>query len=386
MANDLDFQVPTVSRITPKGELAALDTGAQYGISTLKYPEEVGTSNVPHYLVFNIYVPDDKYTVKNYKTTSANSRSQNNMDYLKNQKLQTAASTQVGIGTVATIAATKNLFETKSPISAIGTFGGAEAAGQGINQVAKNISFRPKIKQIAQSIAIYMPDTVMTTFKHDYNAISATEALGDLGLASAIGGSITSSITNEFKRVPDKGMFKRVSDALGAGASSSGGTEFLGNLSQLSGAVGNGFTDLALKSAGVSVNPQVELLYKGTANRTFVFEFRFQPRSAQESETIRQIIQTFKKFSSPSIQPGQRGRYFIVPGQFDITFKFQNTTNKYLSQISTCVLSDVDINYSGAGQWASFNDGAPVEIALQLRFTEGEIITRELMNDDNNGF
>jgi len=121
------------------------------------------------------------------------------------------------------------------------------------------------------------------------------------------------------------------------------------------------------------------LIYRGTQNRSFIFEFKFQPRSAQEAQTIQNIIHTFKLYSSPSINNTGLGRYFIVPGQFDITFKFGNVTNQYISQISTCVLEAIDINYAGAGQFASMVDGAPADITLQLRFKEGEIITRELI-------
>ncbi|MGH7745758.1 MAG: baseplate tail-tube junction protein, partial [Candidatus Dormibacteria bacterium] len=141
-----------------------------------------------------------------------------------------------------------------------------------------------------------------------------------------------------------------------------------------------GFTQLALRSAGLALNPQVEVLFTGTRNRQFQFEFQFQARSQQEALTILQIINTFKKYAAPSLAKGNAGRYFIVPGQFDIQFKFKNDNNPYIGKISTCVLFNIAVNYVGAGQWATFSDGSPVHINLQLQFMETDIIYSELID------
>jgi hypothetical protein len=44
-------------------------------------------------------------------------------------------------------------------------------------------------------------------------------------------------------------------------------------------------------------------------------------------------------------------------------------------------LTTITVNYSGAGEWATFNDGAPLKIDLNLQFTETDIITRELITE-----
>jgi hypothetical protein len=57
--------------------------------------------------------------------------------------------------------------------------------------------------------------------------------------------------------------------------------------------------------------------------------------------------------------------------------------NTKLPKIATCVLQGIDVNYGSAGQWTAFQDGMPVEIAMQLRFKEVEIMHKELIR---NGF
>jgi len=384
-----------------QGPLAALDTGSTYNLSMLKYPDNVGSADVPHYVVFNIYLPDNDPYIKNGTVPSSNvqSRSQNNIDYVSSPggKQQSANITASGVATAATINGTKAAVEqfSSSGSGFIDSLG--EAAGKGlgtatktaiggaaISELSDTISFKPRIKRIQTSIAIYIPDTVMTSFNHDYGTVSATEALGKLGLASALGTDITRGMSSDGWEVAYQvlhgGLFKQAFSNL---KNSDAGRETAGALTEATGLVGPGYTDLLLKSSGVAVNPQVELIYRGTQNRSFIFEFKFQPRSPAETQAIWNIIHTFKMYSSPSINNTGLGRYFIVPGQFDITFKFGNVDNQYISQISTCVLEAIDINHAGAGQFASMIDGAPADITVQLRFKEGEIITRELIAAKN---
>lgn len=371
----------TQDKTNVKGEFAPLEKD-KFSFEAAKYPEYVGREDVPHYMLFNIYVPNgDRYAIEKYGTTDVASRSQKNMDYLSSQGKRTpnGGATNTGVASLAFIHGAQTFLQTDSGVVGSAVGGGFAAAKGAVggaaisNFAAENVKFRPAVKQIKKSIAIYMPDTVMTSYNHDHSAISATDALGKLGLASALGESIGASVDLE-KAEGWKGLYRDVS-------SSAGGKEVLGTLSEASGLVGPGFTDLALRSGGLAVNPQVELIYKGTANRSFIFEFIFHPRSQKEAATINDIIKTFRMFASPSINPNSRGRYFIVPAHFDIQFRFKQEENPFIAKISTCVLEAIDVNYSGSGQFASFTDGMPISIAMQLRFKEADIIYRELIEE-----
>ena len=132
---------------------------------------------------------------------------------------------------------------------------------------------------------------------------------------------------------------------------------------------------------------QLEMIYKGTGNRSFGFEFRFTPRSVAEKDEINNIIQTFKKFAAPSLILNNNsfgGRYWIPPCSFDIEFLFANRVNTNLPKISTCVLEDIQIDYSHTGQFATYQDGMPISIAMQLRFKEIDIIYSQLI--DSKGY
>ena len=56
---------------------------------------------------------------------------------------------------------------------------------------------------------------------------------------------------------------------------------------------------LLVRSNGAIINPNMELLFTSPNLRTFAFAFKFTPRFREEGEEVKQIIRTFKKYSSP---------------------------------------------------------------------------------------
>jgi Tail-tube assembly protein len=360
------------------GPLAALSpSNDPFSMNQIRYPlEGIGTTDIPHYVVFNINLPSSsKYiTNKLVPVSNANVASVQNFDTLSSQggKYNPVGSgANVGgavvLGTIATAAQSGIDPAVKTAIT------GVAAAG-----LLTTLDLQPKLVRIKQSIAIYMPETVATTYSHSWGSVSATEAGGVIGKYAQIGGSASGALgeikdvvstvkDNLFSSEPNKQFNFAQEGELGAQLLTSTGT------------LGPGFTDLTLKSLGKAVNPHVEMLFKQTENRQFEFVFHFIPRSQQESVAIYNIIKTFKAYAAPEVSAEAGGRYFIPPGQFDISFYFMQAVNPTIAKISTCALTQIQVNYSGAGSWTTFNDGNPLKIDLSLTFTEMDIITRELI-------
>ena len=198
--------------------------------------------------------------------------------------------------------------------------------------------------------------------------------MGTAGLVLQAGGSLTQGAF-------DAAMKGDLS--FGQTPGSAGASELAGALAEKTGVFGQGITDALLFSAGYAQNPQVELLFRTIQNREFLFDFKFAPRNKAEADEVIKIIQTFRFFAAPEIPSNGNGRYFIPPSEFDIQFMVGSERNTKLPKISTCVLQGIDVNYGSAGQWTAFQDGMPVEIAMQLRFKEVEIMHKELIR---NGF
>jgi hypothetical protein len=323
---------------TSSAELNCLSPGATSNYQIYRYPQELlgnSVENPPHAVMFYIDVP----VASGYAPTSS------------------------AIGG-APIAVQQN----------------AQAIASMAGDTLTNV-LQPKLSRIQTAIALYMPDTIVAGYSHNWDPISLTEALGDLGksaitiagvakIFSQIKGYTAEQLGAKFKTAPINTLTNVQLEALGLGIdriTQSGNAE-----------------NIALNRISQAINPQVEMIYKGTDNRNFLFEFKFQPRNAVEAFNIQKIIQTFKMFAAPELIENQQGgsawgRYFITPAQFDIQFMFSNNVNINLPTISTCVLQDIKVNYSQAGQFATFNDGMPIEIGLELRFKEVDIMYRQLI-------
>lgn len=247
--------------------------------------------------------------------------------------------------------------------------------GAGLAVGLGNMNLSRKTSRAGACICLYMPDTVDTKLSYEYEGVKLTEALGAAGIAQVAGGSIK----NVFAQMFGNGA------GIGAGLGSAGFREIGGKLLEASKAVGTGFTDLLLFSGGVAQNPQVELLFKNIQNREFVFDFKLSPKSADEALNIQKIIKHFRFFSAPEVLADDNtsfsGRYFIPPSEFEIEFMIGNSPNDKIPKISTCVLTGIDVNYGSSGQWSTFEDGMPVEVSIQLRFKEVEIMHKKLIDE-----
>jgi len=135
------------------------------------------------------------------------------------------------------------------------------------------------------------------------------------------------------------------------------------------------------------LNPHAEVLFKGVDFRKFQFQWKLTPRSENEVNIVRDIIQMFKFHSAPDISSDTNQNFIVYPDEFQIQFMHLNSDtgavedNLYLPRISQCILTDVATNYTSVGLWSAFKSGAPVEVELSLSFSEVELITKQRIDE-----
>lgn len=364
-----------LKRNRSSSQLNKLEGGA-YNFTRFNYPADgLASDKIPNYVIFYINIPESAgYSVTKAKSGDGTEILSNSDKLIKKTRVTPQVITQTPADTAAAVGGFNAAQSAaQGNINIIGSAASAAGAAA-ITSIASGIEKRPKLNRIRTAIAMYMPDTVVQTFSHDYDAISIRDAIGQIGLAQRGGVDALNAIKES-----------TFSDATFAEGVTSGVTEVLGRLAESTGLVNQGFTELVLKSQGLAINPQIEMVYKQTRNRSFIFDFRLQSRSSLESRNIKNIIREFKRYSAPSLAGQTDASYFTIPAQFDIQFMFKNEENRFIGKISTCALENIDVNYSSAGPFATFDDGAPVEIALQLRFIEVDTITKEAYEDDAGG-
>lgn len=373
----------TSNETKPTGPLASLELNKYKGAEDLRYPMDV--QEYGSYLKFNINIPEKTaYQLSLAPGNSgaaaaggvANQNVSNQAPAIPSVKasLLAGAATFVGknilgVGQVASafISGGKN-----AALGAAAKLGIGSLFAAGASQLAiQNIGVDRKTKRLAQTVFLYVPDTIQNQMMNQWDTASVTEAMGTAGFlaqgAATVGKELKELITGD--------------TSLGSGAQGLK-AEAIAAAAEKTGMVGQGIGDLILKNNGLALNPQVQVIYKSINNRTFQFDFKFTPRNQSEMEQVLNIIKAFRFHAAPELGPvTESARYFIPPSEFDIVLMNGTKRNLAFPRYSTCVLEGIDVNYVTSGQFATYEDGAPIEIAMQLQFKEVEIMHKKLIEE-----
>jgi len=126
------------------------------------------------------------------------------------------------------------------------------------------------------------------------------------------------------------------------------------------------------RQTGEIFNPNLELLFNGPTLRAFKFQFKMMPRNKDESDQVKRIIRTFKTNMAPKTN---QGRLFLnTPNIFELRYRQGATDHKFLHKFKQCVLQDLSVNYTGEGNYATYDDGTPISMVMDLTFKELEPI------------
>ena len=137
----------------------------------------------------------------------------------------------------------------------------------------------------------------------------------------------------------------------------------------------------ALSAAtGLAANPKKEQVFKGVDFRTFQFDYQFFPRSAAEAENVMRIIYEFKYHMHPEFKDANNFVY-IYPSEFDIFYYQSGLENRNLHRHTSCVLTEMSINYTPNGNFTTFDNGMPTQINVTMNFRELALLTKDKVKD-----
>ena len=141
-------------------------------------------------------------------------------------------------------------------------------------------------------------------------------------------------------------------------------------------------SQLLARQTGQVLNPNMELLFEGVNLRSFKFSFKLTPRSGKEATTVKKIIRKLKE----SMAPAGDGTFFLeTPKIFELTYMKGSGEHPFLHRFKQCALTDMSVNYTGEGTYATYGDfanpgaegtGTPVSMIMDLSFKELEPIYR----------
>ena len=191
---------------------------------------------------------------------------------------------------------------------------------------------------------------------------------------------------------PSMGMAGGLFDALGNPLAT---TEQAAQLALNKGVELAGGGQAGAVGTGRVVNPRLEKLFKQKDFRNFNFSWEFYPKTKDEVEQVRNIIETFRYHAHPSREnePGSDDSSKVqvnlrVPGEFEIRFLSSNPSpnaagfveNEYLPSIGRCSLVAISVDYTPNSMYSSFQDNSPTAIVFSLQFSEMGLLTREAID------
>ena len=133
---------------------------------------------------------------------------------------------------------------------------------------------------------------------------------------------------------------------------------------------------LLSRSSGQVVNQNLEMVFNGVTIRSFNFGFDLTPRSKSEAGIVKSIIKTLKVHSAAKLNNDGMG-FLNAPDIFRIGYFKGGKAHPFLNRFKTSALTNMTVNYTGSGTYATYEDGTPVHMKLDLSFKELNPIYRE---------
>jgi hypothetical protein len=381
-----------------KGPLKALEK-SEFQNTTLRYPEDIGSYDKGHYMVFYIREQEDTAFESKAGLASSNDvinelsqgKTFENVSLVNNvesnfgagllSKLNSGLSTlngatggalsgitgSISSGASGIVGGINSLFGQK-PTIVSGDGGKTQQTIGGSIRTISNNSFIKTTRLTKEAIALYMPDTLLYSYQQTYDNAGIGNQLTGQALAAG------SSFVDELRK---RGIVEASGSVLKSASALVGKTlaDKLGTAGQV------GLQALA----GIATNPLLEMIYKSPNFRQFQFDFMFYPRNEKESFDVQKIIESFRFHQAPEFVQGAQG-FLRPPSEFDLRFYYGGYQNPNIPQIGTCVLTSIDINYAPNG-WTAYEipgeskpetgrTGMPVAIQMTLQFTEKTYLTK----------
>jgi len=223
------------------------------------------------------------------------------------------------------------------------------------------------VKTLKNTILLPMPSNVQ-----DGNSVSYSDSKLD-GLTANVYGAIDQNI---LKSDDSDSLTQRItSSATGLAAAvftTEAGEVFTRNLAARAANIPFGgnlsLGQVLAREKGEILNPNMELLFNNVTLRTFRFSFKLAPRDPREALEVKSIIRSLKK--NMAVKGASSGTFLETPNIFKLTYRKGNQNHPFLHRFKDCALSDMNVQYTGDNVYATYADGTPVSMILNLTFKE----------------
>ncbi len=354
-------QKPQDPRLEGKRFEANRDVAQKYKIEDFSYPSDLMAPDGRYggnYVIFYINVATDSKLLKDKTTQTVD-------DFPPRDRGDLIAQNFSKKGLVASNALVNTIG---------GALGGSIALGGGVGGAAKGAAVAniPTVgvgvaatmapdatrsqKRLKTAIALHIPNQLQIRYGMQWS----DEDTAMIAMAGAGGEEIMKAIQSAGKN----------SDVTGVGAA------VISNIA-LSKAPNAAAASAAL---GLAANPKKEQVFKGVDFRTFQFDYQFFPRNETEAKNVLRIIEQFKYHMHPEFKDANNFVY-IYPSEFDIMYYQGGEENRNIHRHTSCVLTEMNVNYTPNGAFTAFANGMPTQINVTLNFRELALLTKDKIKE-----
>ena len=244
-----------------------------------------------------------------------------------------------------------------------------------IKRAGDNYSGKSAINSAILPIPGNISDSQAVTYGEDnLNSVAA----GAVGLVAS--GMQNNDLMGGISKIVT-GVIGGASELLGSAGAGNASNLFFGSMAANVFGANTSFEGLLSRSTGQIINPNLELLFSGVALRSFTFDFNFVPRSGPEGEAVKKIIRMFKKAMSAKTTSSVNNVLLSAPNVFRLTYKSGSADHPFLNKFKIMALDNMAVNYTASGQYATYENGTPVHMQMQLSFKELNPIYAEDYDD-----
>lgn len=219
------------------------------------------------------------------------------------------------------------------------------------------------------NILMYMPEDISTGFRAQWGGKNITNAAANI---------LRSAGASGFDKI--KGAGDTLTNAVG-GLAYMAGARVIREFVQATGGDSLSNDDVFGLISGAVLNPNTELLFSGVDMRNFQLNFKLVPRNAPEAAQVNAIVAHFKKASLPDRVPEKifgsdqeiKRNFIGVPKLVRVSFMSGSSEHKQLPKFKMCAITQVDVNYTPDGVYATYDGGQPVAMTLSIGFQETKI-------------
>lgn len=341
-----------------------LDTST-YSMTGLSYPEDLMTSNNygGNRVVFYINVSVDSRVLRGGNVPVVTGVTRDMRSQLLGQNItgaQAAAAMGIGGAVAGTVIGGAlgggsgygggGALGAALGVAGAGVFGFNANTGDVQEGQQKEPTFTRPQKRLKSAIALYIPNQLNVRYSTQWGEVD-TAAFGAIAKGGEeLGRGLEASPTRS------SGL---VGEVLGAAAINvAPGGQVAGVLT------------------GLAANPKKEQAFQQVDFRTFSFDYQFAPKSETEAQNVLNIIRTFKYHMHPEFK-SQDAFLYIYPSEFDITYYHQEKENLNIHRHTSCVLTDMNVNYTPNGVFTTFPNGMPTQINVTMTFKELMLLSKE---------